>query len=110
MAEHNHPVPPDKVDLRDKRYRQHRCYKLFSLIHINRQPDFFFVVAARAVSGRRQECPILYELIDALGLTRLRDFTGEHSVAPAPPRPAEIRSTYDLPSTSGAGSTSASGI
>ena len=137
--EHNHPVDPDKVDLRDKRYQQHRCYKLVSLIHINRQLDFFFVVAARVVSGRRHECPILYELIDevvqavgrdvikvlildrgfidgaqmgrlqqdyrietilpvranmdlhadALGLTRLRDFTWEPYVAPAPPRPAE---------------------
>ena len=62
--EHNHPVDPDKVDLRDKRYQQHRCYKLVSLIHINRQLDFFFTVAARVVPGRRHECPILYELVD----------------------------------------------
>jgi Transposase DDE domain len=62
--EHNHPVDPGQVDLRDKRYQQHRCYKLVSLIHINRQLDFFFVVAARVVSGRRHECPILYELVD----------------------------------------------
>ena len=62
--EHNHPVDPSKVDLRDKRYQQHRCYKLVSLIHINRQLDFFFTVAARVVPGRRHECPILYELVD----------------------------------------------
>lgn len=62
--EHNHPVDPETVDLRDKRYQQHRCYKLVSLIHINRQLDFFFTVAARVVSGRRHECPILYELVD----------------------------------------------
>ena len=62
--EHNHPVDPEKVDLRDKRYQQHRCYKLVSLIHINRQLDFFFTVAARVVPGRRHECPILYELVD----------------------------------------------
>jgi hypothetical protein len=62
--EHNHPVDPDQVDLRDKRYQRHRCYKLVSLIHVNRQLDFFFVVAARVVSGRRHECPILYELVD----------------------------------------------
>ena len=62
--EHNHPVDPDQVDLRDKRYQQHRCYKLVSLIHVNRKLDFFFVVAARVVSGRRHECPILYELVD----------------------------------------------
>jgi hypothetical protein len=62
--EHHHPVDPEQVDLRDKRYQQHRCYKLVSLIHINRQLDFFLVVAARVVSGRRHECPILYELVD----------------------------------------------
>jgi hypothetical protein len=62
--EHNHPVDPNEVDLRDKRYQQHRCYKLVSLIHVNRTLDFFFVVAARVVSGRRHECPILYELVE----------------------------------------------
>jgi hypothetical protein len=62
--EHNHPVNPAEVDLRDKRYQQHRCYKLVSLIHVNRKLDFFFVVAARVVSGRRHECPILYELVE----------------------------------------------
>lgn len=62
--EHNHPVNPDAVDLRDKRYQQHRCYKLVSLIHVNRKLDFFFVVAARVVPGRRHECSILYELVE----------------------------------------------
>jgi len=62
--EHNHPVDPNQIDLRDKRYQQHRCYKLVSLIHINRQLDFFFVVAARVVSGRRHECPVLYDLVE----------------------------------------------
>src|SRR5438034_509100 len=62
--EHNHPVDADQVDLRDKRYQQHRCYKLVSLIHVNRKLDFFFVVAAHVVPGRRHECPILYELVE----------------------------------------------
>jgi hypothetical protein len=62
--EHNHPVDADKVDLRDKRYQQHRCYKLVSLIHVNRKLEFFFVVAARVVPGRRHECPILYDLVE----------------------------------------------
>jgi hypothetical protein len=62
--EHNHPVNPEQVDLSDKRYQQHRCYKLVSLIHVNRKLDFFFVVAARVVSGRRHECPILYDLVE----------------------------------------------
>jgi hypothetical protein len=138
--EHNHPVDPEKVELRDQRYQQHRCYKLISLIHINRQLDFFFVVAARVVSGRRHEGPLLYELIDevvgavgrgvikvlildrgfidgaqmgrlqqdyrietilpvrvnmdlhadAIGLTRLRDFTWESYAAPLPAQPVPV--------------------
>jgi hypothetical protein len=60
--EHNHPVDVEQADPRH--HQQHRCYKLVSLIHINRRLDFFFVVAARVVSGRRHECPILYELVD----------------------------------------------
>jgi hypothetical protein len=64
--EHNHPVDPTQVELRDPRYQLRRCYKLVSLIHFHRQLDFFFVVAARVVSGRRHECPILYELVDGL--------------------------------------------
>jgi hypothetical protein len=140
--EHNHPVDPREVDLRDKRYQQHRCYKLVSLIHVNRELNFFFVVAARVVPGRRHECPILYELVeevvravhhgfikvlivdrglidgermgrlkqkfaidtivpvrtnmdlyaDAIGLTRLRDFTWEAYVpqtSPPPEQPAK---------------------
>jgi len=62
--EHNHPVDADQVDLRDQRYQQHRCYKLVSLIHVNRKLDFFLVVAARVLPGRRHECPILYELVE----------------------------------------------
>jgi hypothetical protein len=53
------------------RYQLRRCYKLVSLIHVNRQREFFFVVAARVVSGRRHEAPILYQLaeqfVDAVG-------------------------------------------
>ena len=60
--EHNHPVDAEQADPR--RHRLHRCYKLVSLIHINRQLDFFFTVAARVVPGRRHECPILYELVN----------------------------------------------
>ena len=62
--EHNHPVKAEEVDLRDQRYQQRRCYKLVSLIHVNRKLDSFFVVAARVVAGRRPECPILYELVE----------------------------------------------
>lgn len=62
--EHNHPVSAEDVDRKDPRYQLRRCYKLVSLIHVNRQLDFFFVVAARVVPGRRHEDPILYELAE----------------------------------------------
>ena len=62
--EHNHPVDSKKVDLRDKRYRWRRCYKVISLIHINRSLDLFLTVAARLVPGKDHECPILYEMVD----------------------------------------------
>jgi hypothetical protein len=62
--EHNHPVDSKKVDLRDQRYQWRRCYKVVSLIHVNRSLDLFLTVAARVVPGNRHECPILYELVD----------------------------------------------
>ena len=62
--EHNHPVDPNEVDLRDKRYQWRRGYKLASIIHINRSLDLFLTVAARVVPGNQHECPILYELVD----------------------------------------------
>ena len=62
--EHNHPVSSDEVEGKHQRYQLRRCYKLVSLIHVNRQLEFFFVVAARVVGGRRHECPILYELAE----------------------------------------------
>jgi hypothetical protein len=72
--EHNHPVDPNEVDLSDKRYQQHRCYKLVSLIHVNRKLDFFFVVAARVVPGRRHECPILYDLVEEVARAVHKNF------------------------------------
>ena len=62
--EHNHPVDAKKVDLRDKRYQWRRCYKVVSLIHVNRALDYCLVVAARLVAGNDHECPILYALVD----------------------------------------------
>lgn len=47
--EHNHRVDPQEVDLRDKRYQWPGCYKMVSLIHVNRAPDYFLVAAARLV-------------------------------------------------------------
>jgi hypothetical protein len=62
--EHNHPVDSKKVDRSDKRYQWRRCYKVVSLIHVNRSLDLFLTVAARVVPGNKHECPILYELVD----------------------------------------------
>ena len=62
--EHDHPVDSAEVDVKDGRYQLRRCYKLVSLIHVNRQLELFFVVAARVVGGRRHECPLLWELAE----------------------------------------------
>ena len=62
--EHNHPVDPKSVDRSDKRYQWRRCYKVVSLIHVNRSLDLFLTVAARIVPGNNHECPILYEMVD----------------------------------------------
>ncbi len=62
--EHNHPVDSKQVDLKDQRYQWRRCYKLVSLIHVNRDLNLFLTVAARLTGGRSHECPILYELVD----------------------------------------------
>jgi len=64
--QHNHPLKSEQVDHSNSYHQLRRCYKLVSLIHCNRSLDFFFVVAARVVSGRRHECPVLYELVDEL--------------------------------------------
>jgi Transposase DDE domain len=64
--EHNHPVDSQQIDRSDPRYQLRRCYKLVSLVHLHRELDFFFVVGARVISGRRHECPILYELVEGL--------------------------------------------
>jgi hypothetical protein len=57
-------VKAEEVVLRDQRYQQRRCYKLMSLLHVNRKLDCFFVAAARVVAGRRHACPILYEPVE----------------------------------------------
>jgi Transposase DDE domain len=62
--EHNHPVDSKKVDRSDKRYQWRRCYKVVSLIHVNRSLDLFLTMAARVVPGNKHECPILYEMVD----------------------------------------------
>lgn len=49
--EHIYPVDSNQVDLRDKRYRWRRCYKLVSGIPVNHSVHLFLTVAARVVPG-----------------------------------------------------------
>jgi hypothetical protein len=63
--EHNHPVDSQGLSPQQRRrYVWRRCYKLISLIHINRSGDFFLYAAVKVVAGREHECPILYHLIE----------------------------------------------
>ena len=63
--EHNHPVNKEELSpqqLKSCRYR--RCYKWVELIHTNTSGEFFFFVAMHLGSGKANECPILYELVE----------------------------------------------
>ncbi|MDD5704133.1 MAG: transposase [Dehalococcoidales bacterium] len=64
--EHNHPVDSQKpLSSQEKRlYRWRRCYKMVSLLHINRKGDYFLYVAVKVVSGKEHEAPILYQMIE----------------------------------------------
>ena len=62
--EHNHPVDPKKVDLTNKRYHWERCYKMVSIIHTNRDLDYFLYVGLKLLPGRAHESPVLYELVE----------------------------------------------
>ena len=60
--QHNHPVDPDEVP-RDQRVLR-RCYKMVTLLHINRAQDYYFYVGARVVPGKTSEVALLYEMVD----------------------------------------------
>lgn len=63
--EHNHPV--DSKDLTPQqraRCRWRRCYKLVSLIHTNRNGEFFLYAGIEVVAGKDHESPILYRLVE----------------------------------------------
>jgi hypothetical protein len=68
--EHNHPVGQDDLKTmtpsQRERCRWRRCYKLVSLLHVNRKRDYFLVLAAAVISGKDHECPVLYALVDQL--------------------------------------------
>jgi hypothetical protein len=61
--DHNHPVDPQKVDLTDRRYHWERCYKMVSIIHTNRNLDYFLYVGLKLLPGRASESAPLYELV-----------------------------------------------
>src|SRR5207244_10322850 len=60
--EHNHPVDPDAVPRERRELR--RCYKMVTLLHINRAEDYYFYVGARVVPGKTSEVALLYEMVD----------------------------------------------
>lgn len=63
--EHNHPVNKEELTPEQlKRCSYKRCYKWVSLIHTNRNSDFFFFVAMHLGSGKDHECPILYKMVE----------------------------------------------
>ena len=65
--EHNHPVSSDQYRKMPDEQKAHcqwrRCYKMVTLLHTNRNRDFYFFVAVKVVAGNDHECPILYELV-----------------------------------------------
>ena len=66
--EHNHPVSKkefkEMTKAQQERCQWRRCYKMVSLLHTNRQLDYFVVLAVRVVCGKDHECPVLYEMVE----------------------------------------------
>ena len=63
--EHNHPVDSQKLSPQERRqYKWRRCYKMISLLHINRKGDYFLYVAVKVVPGKDHEAPILYQMLE----------------------------------------------
>ena len=66
--EHGHPVGKEDfekmTDEQKLRCQRKRCYKMVLLLHTNRSLDFFLFVAVKVVPGNRNECPVLYQLVD----------------------------------------------
>ena len=65
--EHDHPVSKEtkkkKTDDEKMRCQWRRCYKMVTLLHTNRNLDYFLFVGVRVISGKAHECPVLYELV-----------------------------------------------
>ncbi len=65
--EHHHPVSSDQYKKMPDEKKVHcqwrRCYKMVTLLHTNRNQDFYFFAAVQVVPGNNHECPILYEIV-----------------------------------------------
>jgi len=65
--EHNHPLSLEDhekmTDNQKTRCQWRRCYKMVTLLHTNRGLDFFLFAAVKVVSGKDNECPVLYGLV-----------------------------------------------
>jgi hypothetical protein len=63
--EQNHPVDSTKLTHeQQKAYCWRRCYKLVTLLHTNRQGEFFLYGGMRLTAGKDHEGPVLYELVE----------------------------------------------
>ena len=63
--EHNHPVESEHLTAQQRaRCRWRRCYKLVSLIHTNREGEFFLYAGLEVTSGKDHESPSLYRLVE----------------------------------------------
>lgn len=66
--EHNHPVSKEAyekmTDKQKTRCQWKRCYKMVTLLHTNRNLDYFMFVGVKVMPGKAHECPVLYELVD----------------------------------------------
>lgn len=63
--EHNHPVESEHLTAQQRaRCRWRRCYKLVSLIHTNRDGEFFLYAGLEVTSGKDHESPSLYRLVE----------------------------------------------
>jgi hypothetical protein len=65
--EHHHPISSERYekmsDEQKVRCQWRRCYKMVTLLHTNRSLDFFLFVGVKVLSGKENECPVLYELV-----------------------------------------------
>jgi hypothetical protein len=64
--EHNHPVKSAEVTVEQMAHCEwKRCYKLVSLVHTDREGDYFLYAALAVVPGNVHEGPVLWGLVDA---------------------------------------------